>query len=171
MNITKRQLYALGEPLGECVTRREPCGRLVCGGGGGGGKSTSSSDTTSTNTDQRVAVQDGVGLSGSSGNTINVNSSDAVKAIAAMGAETIARTGAAVVELNQSSIDANVTAWDKTVTAGAALVDKLIDKSTELGTSAIDKFQPTDNAQQNTLQIAAIAAAAGFVAYTLLRAK
>ena len=33
--MNKRQLYALGEPLGECVTRKE-CGRLVCGGGGGG---------------------------------------------------------------------------------------------------------------------------------------
>ncbi len=36
---TKRQLYAAGETLGECVTRRE-AGRLICGGGGGGGSST-----------------------------------------------------------------------------------------------------------------------------------
>lgn len=39
MNYSKRHLYAAGEPLGECVTRRE-AGRLVCGGGGGGGQST-----------------------------------------------------------------------------------------------------------------------------------
>ncbi|WP_288253758.1 hypothetical protein [uncultured Hydrogenophaga sp.] len=39
MTITKRQLYAAGEPLGDCVTRRE-AGRLICGGGGGGGQST-----------------------------------------------------------------------------------------------------------------------------------
>ena len=41
MNLSKRQLYAAGEPLGECVTRTE-AGRLVCGGGGGdsGGTST-----------------------------------------------------------------------------------------------------------------------------------
>lgn len=39
MNISKRDLYALGEPLGECVTRKE-AGRIVCGGGGGGGQST-----------------------------------------------------------------------------------------------------------------------------------
>lgn len=37
--MNRRQLYALGEPLGECVTRKE-AGRLVCGGGGGGGKQT-----------------------------------------------------------------------------------------------------------------------------------
>lgn len=35
MNLTKRQLYAAGEPLGECVTRIE-AGRMICGGGGGG---------------------------------------------------------------------------------------------------------------------------------------
>lgn len=39
MNISKRDLYAMGEPLGECVTRKE-AGRIVCGGGGGGGQST-----------------------------------------------------------------------------------------------------------------------------------
>jgi hypothetical protein len=39
MNISKRHLYALGETLGDCVTRQE-AGRVVCGGGGGGGQST-----------------------------------------------------------------------------------------------------------------------------------
>jgi hypothetical protein len=33
---SKRYLYAMGEPLGECVTRQE-LDRVVCGGGGGGG--------------------------------------------------------------------------------------------------------------------------------------
>lgn len=40
MSYSRRQLYALGEPLGECVTRREG-GRVVYGGGGGGGPSSS----------------------------------------------------------------------------------------------------------------------------------
>ena len=39
MNISKRHLYAMGEPLGDCVTREE-AGRVVCGGGDGGGQST-----------------------------------------------------------------------------------------------------------------------------------
>lgn len=39
MNYSKRELYAFGEPLGECVTRKD-AGRIVCGGGGGGGQST-----------------------------------------------------------------------------------------------------------------------------------
>jgi len=38
--MNKRQLYAMGEPLGECVTRKE-AGRLVCGGGGSGGGTSS----------------------------------------------------------------------------------------------------------------------------------
>lgn len=42
MSISKRDLYALGEPLGECVTRKE-AGRLVCGGGGGGSSTTTQS--------------------------------------------------------------------------------------------------------------------------------
>lgn len=40
--ISRRELYAMGLPLGESVTRIE-AGRLVCGGGGGGGDSTSTS--------------------------------------------------------------------------------------------------------------------------------
>jgi hypothetical protein len=36
MRYSRRQLEALGEPLGESVTRKE-CGRIICGDGGGGG--------------------------------------------------------------------------------------------------------------------------------------
>lgn len=55
MNYSRRQLYAMGEPLGEGATRREG-GKIIYGGGGGGGSSSSSSDTstTTTNTDMRV---------------------------------------------------------------------------------------------------------------------
>lgn len=137
-------------------------------GGGGGGSSSSKSDTTTNNTDQRNAVQDGIALSGSSGNTVSMNSTDAVKAIASMGADTIARTGEAVVQLNQTSTAANVTAWDKTVTASAALVDKLIDASAGLGTAAIDKFQPAENKASDTSLKLGMIAAAGVAATILL---
>jgi hypothetical protein len=45
MNYSKRQLYALGEPLGDCVTSKK-AGRLICGGGGsgGGGSSTTTQE-------------------------------------------------------------------------------------------------------------------------------
>lgn len=72
MSYSKRQLYAAGEPLGDSVTRAKLGGGYVCGGGGG-----SSSSQASSNYDNRVAVQDGIGLSASSGNTISVQTVDA----------------------------------------------------------------------------------------------
>jgi hypothetical protein len=38
MSYSRRELYAMGEPLGESVTRKEG-GRIIYGGGGGGGSS------------------------------------------------------------------------------------------------------------------------------------
>lgn len=137
-------------------------------GGGGGGTSNSDASTTTNNTDQRNAVQDGIALSGSSGNNVSYNSTDAVKAIAQMGADTIARTGEAVVQLNATSTAANVTAWDATVKASAGLVDKLIDASTSLGTAAIDKFQPAENKASDTSLKLGMIAAAGVAATILL---
>jgi len=42
MNLSRRQLYAFGEPLGDNVTRKE-AGRIICGGGDSGTTSTSTS--------------------------------------------------------------------------------------------------------------------------------
>jgi len=74
MSFSRRQLYALGEPLGDSATRAKPGGGYVCGGGGG-----SRSSQTSNNYDQRVAVQDGVGLSASNGNVISITDGGIVK--------------------------------------------------------------------------------------------
>ena len=52
-NITRAALYAMGEPFGECATRRE-AGRIVCGGGG-----SSSQAQTSTYTDNRAVLGQG----------------------------------------------------------------------------------------------------------------
>jgi hypothetical protein len=46
MNYSRRQLYALGEPLGESATRLKPGGRVY----GGGGSPSTPADTTSTTT-------------------------------------------------------------------------------------------------------------------------
>lgn len=162
----------MGEPLGESVTTRKPGGGIVCGGGGGGGESKSDSSTTSTNTDQRVVVQDGIGLSGSSDNVVQYNSTDAVKAVAQLGAEAIANSGEAIVMLNRDATNANLSAWDKTITAGAALVDKLIDRSTGVATAAISGYQPTPNKEADALSstaktvalVVAAAAAAAVIA-------
>ena len=73
MNYSRRELYALGEPIGESATRRKLGGGYVCGGGGGSSSSTSS---TTQNYDKRIAVDTGVGLSSDS-STINVQMTDA----------------------------------------------------------------------------------------------
>ena len=51
MYYSKRQLYALGEPLGESVTQRKAGGGMIYGGGGGGPSAPSGpTNTTVTNT-------------------------------------------------------------------------------------------------------------------------
>jgi len=49
MSYSRRQLYALGEPLGDCVTRLKPGGR-VYGGGDSGGGSSQPANTTNVQT-------------------------------------------------------------------------------------------------------------------------
>lgn len=72
MTISRRDLYAMGEPLGESATERRPDGRYRCGGGG----SSSSQSSTTQNTDKRIAVEQGIGISSDS-STISVQALDA----------------------------------------------------------------------------------------------
>jgi hypothetical protein len=70
---SKRDLYAMGEPLGDCATRAKPFGRTM-GGGGSSGGSSSSADTV--NNDKRVVVgEGGAGVSGDN-SSITINSVD-----------------------------------------------------------------------------------------------
>jgi len=49
MSYSRRQLYAMGEPLGDSVTRRKAGGGLVLGDGGGGGNNNTGTTSTSSN--------------------------------------------------------------------------------------------------------------------------
>lgn len=60
-SISRRKLYAMGEALGDAVSVRKVGGGIVCGFGGDS-SSRSSSDTF--NTDKRVVVDSGIGISG-----------------------------------------------------------------------------------------------------------
>lgn len=71
MSISRRDLYAAGEPFGESCTRQE-AGRTIYGGGG----SSSSSAQTTNNQDNRTAVQDGIGLSASNNNAIGITTNN-----------------------------------------------------------------------------------------------
>ena len=50
MNYSRRQLYALGEPLGNSVTVNKVGGGRIYGGGGGGGGSSQPTQSTTYNT-------------------------------------------------------------------------------------------------------------------------
>lgn len=162
MTFSKRQLYAAGEPLGEAVTRAKPGGRIY---GGGGGSTSSNSNPVTTNTDKRNAVSDGVGVSGDGSTVIysdNSNSSDAVIALADAGAGIIKNSGAAVVELAKFQGAQNTEAWNTTLTTGASLIDKLIDKTSEgfaLSSKVVDSFTPTESKNADIGKYAMIAAA------------
>lgn len=104
MSISRRDLYAAGEPLGDGATRAKVGGGVVCGFGG---DSSSASTSTTNNFDNRTAVQGGLGIAGSSGNTINV-------------------TDGGIVDRALDSVDmANAAAadgWTKLLSAGESLI-------------------------------------------------
>ncbi|QXZ10963.1 hypothetical protein KUF54_07150 [Comamonas sp. Y33R10-2] len=72
---SRQKLYEFGLPLGDGVTRAKLGGGVVCGGGGD-----SESSQQSNTYDNRTAVQDGVGLSSSSGNWIDASSTSKYEA-------------------------------------------------------------------------------------------
>lgn len=73
MTYSRRELYAMGETIGDSATQQKLGGGYVCGGGGGSSSSTAS---TTTNTDKRIAISDGIGISSDS-STVNVQTVDA----------------------------------------------------------------------------------------------
>jgi hypothetical protein len=62
MSYSRRQLYAAGEPLGECATRQEH-GRRVMGGGGGGGQTTTANIPEELRPLARAYTDNAIGLS------------------------------------------------------------------------------------------------------------
>ncbi|MGV0983489.1 MAG: hypothetical protein ACOYB2_02975 [Limnohabitans sp.] len=73
MSISRRELYAHGEPFGDGATQRRIDGKgYMCGFGG---DSSSSSSNTTNNYDKRVVTNDGFGLSGDN-NTVTMTTLD-----------------------------------------------------------------------------------------------
>lgn len=157
---------------------------------GGSSTTTEGARTTTTNTDRRVAVQDGVAVTGegasySTSSSLwmqdasdrstwmqdnsdrstyfqdNSNSSDAVVAMASMGADVIKASGGAVVDLYKNAGAQNADTWNTTIMQGARLVDKLIDKAAaenSLASKVVDSFTPNENKNAENIKYAAIAA-------------
>nr|ART90447.1 hypothetical protein [uncultured bacterium] len=163
---------------------------IHCPHKGGGAPSTSATlQTTTVNADSRAVLQDAVQVGAGSSSSVTMNSyteqadaavmqalaaniPDAMVALGQAGATVIKDAGGSVVDLNKDSIAANSKAWDATLQAGAAIVDKAIDSISAgygLAGKAIDKFQPTDNANADIGKYAMLAAAA--VAAAVLLSK
>lgn len=68
--ISRRELYAAGEPLGDCATRRKPGGGMVCGFGGDSSSDSSSTQNTSYTLNDSRSVSDSRDYS-NSGNTFS----------------------------------------------------------------------------------------------------
>lgn len=158
----------------------------------GGGSSMSMATATSTeNTDRRAVLDDSVAVGDGSNSTVNNQSityaadaevlntlaqtmPDAVRAISQMGATVLRDMGGAVVDLNADSLAQNRQAWDMTTQRGAQMVDSVIDSMAQgfgLASKAIDKFQPTDNANADIGKYAMLAAAAVAAAVLLGKSK
>ena len=71
MSYSRRQLEAFGEPLGECVTRKEG-GRIIYGGGGGGGQPTTTT-VNQSNIPEYLRPQVEMVLGGATQELFNVN--------------------------------------------------------------------------------------------------
>lgn len=125
MSYSKRELYAAGMPLGESVTRAKLGGGYVCGGGGG-----SSSKQSSSNYDNRVAVQDGIGLSASNNNTVsttnqswlNVTTTDA--GIVSRGLDTVDKTTAGAFEVVNDALGFGESTFSKLLEAQQNMFNK-----------------------------------------------
>lgn len=135
--MNRRELYALGEPFGDCATRRE-AGRLICGGGG---DSESSADVFNqvTNTDNRLAVSNGVGQTGS-GNSLAITTTDpgALRAMElALLSNSKATEDAAKAQAEAARMASQASASAGAATAASA--DRMLGKSLDFASAANGK--------------------------------
>lgn len=158
--ISRRELYALGEPIGDSCTRIEG-GRRVYGGGS---KSSSKSSSTTTNVDKRIAVETGIGIS-SDGSTINVQALDGE--IVKQALETVQTADATAGE----GFSQLLTLADKLFTAGGEIITKTQDTTLAqletINTAANDQKGSID---QKTMIVLGIATA-GAIAYVASKRK
>lgn len=165
-NISRRDLYAMGEPLGDGATFRKPCGGLVCGIGG---SSRSSASSTTNNNDNRVAVQGGAGLSNSDGNTVNITDGGMVS----RALDTVELSNATVYGTTSRALDSIDLSGKRLETGYQSLIDAATSVFNE-GQSLIGQTQKsvadaygqaqTDKAggiDQKTIIVLAIAGAVG----------
>ena len=146
MSISRRELYAHGEPFGDSATRRKLGGGYVCGFGGG---SSSASTQETNNFDQRNAVQDGIALSGSSGNAVTLNVTDG--GIVTKALDSINLNNATNAEGFESLLSAAESLWQRG--------EKLIGQTQQSVADAYMTAQPEAKGTLDNRTIAVIAVA------------
>lgn len=153
------------------------CGHHRAMKGGSSSSNASSNTTMTTNIDRRAVLQDAAYVGDNSTSSVNfinnstdgevlkelaAGQSDAVKFMTQQGATLLKDAGGAIVDLNKDSLTANTKAWDSTLQYGSAMVDSIIDSMSQgygIAEKAIDKFQPTENANADIGKYAMIAVA------------
>lgn len=148
---TRKQLYAMGEPLGDSATERKPGGGIRYGGGGGGGSSSSS--TTTTNIDKRLAVGDG-GI-GNTGDNVSVNVTDG--GIVSRALDTIDLSNATNADGFGKLLEASTRLFDR----GENLIGQTQKGVADAYASA--QAQKTGSIDNKTIIILAVAGAAAVV--------
>lgn len=153
--MNRRELYAAGEPFGECATAPKVGGGYVCGGGGG--SSESSSSTTTNTTDKRMVVDTGIGISSESSN-VNVTTLDA--GIVNKALDTVQISDAA----NKQGFTGLLNLAETLFTQGGELLSKTADATMQqieaVNAAANDREGAID---QKTIIVLAIAGAAALV--------
>lgn len=142
---SRRELYAHGEPFGDSATRRKIDGKgYVCGFGG---DSSSSTKNETNNFDNRTAVQSGVGLSNSSGNTINVLDGG----IVGRSLDTVDRT----VNRTLNTVDLSTIALQNTVDKSLAASNNALSSALATSSSALNSaLAASSTATSNSLKFA-----------------
>ncbi len=103
MSYSRRQLYAMGEPLGDGATRREVCGKVIYGSGGGGAPEPTTQITESGPSTTTTSGSSSTNLPG----YINANSADLVSRARAIGSTPYkAYKGARVAEFTPDMLTA-----------------------------------------------------------------
>jgi len=157
MNFSRRELYAMGEPLGDSTTRAKLGGGYVCGGGG----SSSSSNQTTQNTDKRLAIQEGIGIS-SDQSTVNVNNTTLDAGIVSKALETVSVADAS----NAQGFGQLLSLADKLFTgAGQSLEASQATTLAQVGALTTAQNDARGSIDQKTMTILAVAGVAAVWAF------
>lgn len=167
MTISRRDLYAMGEPMGDSTTRRKLGGGYVCGFGGDS-SSASSSDTY--NTDRRVTTRDGLGITGDS-NNVSVTNVSTDSGLVSRALDSVDRTNA----INGQGFTSLLSSNDKTLSGIFSLVNNTFNRGEALigqtQQAVADAYSQAQANKQGTIDnrtmiVLAMAAVAGLFVIT-----